>query len=106
MPVSRARGSEPSLRTVYRAPGSAPITPRLGHRSPGRPEPASLARTAPVLLCRQGTILLMATGWASYLGQDVEPRTWDACLKMLLSLGDEDAPIVAMRVMTGIQYHA
>ena len=33
---------------------------------------------------------LMATGWASYLGQDVEPRTWDACLKMLLSLGDED----------------
>lgn len=33
---------------------------------------------------------LMATGWASYLGQDVESRTWDACLKMLLSLGDED----------------
>ena len=34
--------------------------------------------------------LLMGLGWASYIGQDVEPRTWDACLKMLLSLGDDD----------------
>lgn len=32
----------------------------------------------------------MATGWASYVGKDVEPSTWDECLKMLLSLGSDD----------------
>lgn len=32
----------------------------------------------------------MATGWASSVGQDVEPPTWDECLKMLLSLGGDD----------------
>jgi hypothetical protein len=33
----------------------------------------------------------MAASWASYVGQDIEPRTWDECLKMLLSRGDDDA---------------
>jgi hypothetical protein len=37
-----------------------------------------------------GYDLFMGSGWASYIGQDVEPRTWDACLRMLLSLGDDD----------------
>jgi len=32
----------------------------------------------------------MATGWASYVSKDVEPSTWDECLKMLLSLGSDD----------------
>lgn len=32
----------------------------------------------------------MVTGRASYVGRDVEPRTWDACLTMLLSFGDDN----------------
>lgn len=32
----------------------------------------------------------MATGWASLPGEMVEPRTWDECLKMLLSQGGDD----------------
>jgi hypothetical protein len=32
----------------------------------------------------------MATGWSSRVGEDLEPRTWDQCLKMLLSLGGDD----------------
>jgi len=32
----------------------------------------------------------MATGWTPHFGKDVEPSTWDECLKMLLSLGSDD----------------
>jgi hypothetical protein len=32
----------------------------------------------------------MTTGWASRVGEDLEPRRWDECLKMLLSLGGDD----------------
>jgi FRG domain len=32
----------------------------------------------------------MAASWASHIGEDVEPPTWDECLKMLLSLGGDE----------------
>src|SRR5580698_7173398 len=43
-----------------------------------------------VLLSVRATLFPMATGWSSRVGEDLEPRTWDQCLKMLLSLGGDD----------------
>jgi len=45
-----------------------------------------LARSA---LC-QGYDLPMTTGWSARVGEDLKPRRWDECLKMLLSLGGDD----------------